>query len=314
MKTVFAFDIGGTAVKFGLVAESGRLLGQGEVPFERELRLDALCERLARLYEHVMEGRRADALAVAMPGFASRESGVVVDGGGNVPALRDGSIAQALGQRLALPVWFANDGVAAALGEVRYGAGRALSRFVLITIGTGVGGAVVLDGKPIIGPNGHPPELGAIIVGSDDTGELLSLEARSSAPAMLQSYGRRTAGTAVSVRDLFARAEAGEAAAGAAIDAACHGIAQAAGTLTNALMLEAVMLGGGVSGAGEALASRVRVLLPAYAWPSLAAKVHIRIAELGNAAGLLGAASLAFEGLPASTHARGAGRWPNSEP
>lgn len=300
MKTAFAFDIGGTAVKYGLVAESGRLLGQGEVPFEQELPFDALCERLARLYEHMTEGRRADALAVAMPGFASPESGVVVDGGGNVPALRDGSIAQALEQRLGLPVWFANDGVAAALGEVRYGAGRTLSRFVLVTIGTGVGGAVVLDGKPVIGPNGHPPELGAIIVGSDDTGEPLSLEARSSAPAMLQAYGRRTGGAAVSVRDLFARAEAGDAAAETAIDAACHGIARAAGALTNALMLEAVVLGGGVSGAGEALASRVRVLLPAYAWPSLAAKVDIRIAELGNTAGLLGVASLAFEGVSAS--------------
>ncbi|SFC35731.1 glucokinase [Bosea sp. CRIB-10] len=304
MKTVFAFDIGGTAVKFGLVAEDGRLLKQGEVPFERDLSFAALCEQLARLYEDTMAGSRADALAVAMPGFASSESGVVVDGGGNVPALRDGSITQALEQRLGLPVWFGNDGVAAALGEVRYGAGRALGRFVLITIGTGVGGAVVLDGKPIIGPNGHPPELGAIVVGVDDAGAPLSLEALSSAPAMLQAYERRTGGAAVSVRDLFERAEAGDAAADAAIDAACHGIAQAAGALTNALMLEAIVLGGGVSGAGEALASRVRVLLPLYAWPSLAAKVDIRIAELGNTAGLLGVASLAFEGVSAPMHAR----------
>jgi len=303
MTTVFAFDIGGTAVKFGLVAEGGRLLKQGEVPFERNLSFAALGERLARLYEDVMAGARADALAVAMPGFASPDSGVVVDGGGNVPALRDGSIAGALEQRLGLPVWFGNDGVAAALGEIRYGAGRALSRFVLITIGTGVGGAVILDGKPVIGPNGHPPELGAIIVGSDDGGEPLSLEARSSAPAMLQAYTRRTGNTAVSARWLFDEADAGDAAAEASIDEACRGLAHAAGALTNALMLDAIVLGGGVSGAGEALARRIRLLLPAYVWPALAT-VEIRIAELGNAAGLLGVASLAFEGLSASARDR----------
>ena len=302
MKTVFAFDIGGTAVKFGLVAEGGLLLKQGEVPFERDLSFAALCERLARLYEDVTSGSRADALAVAMPGYASPESGVVIDGGGNVPALRDGSIAQALEQRLSLPVWFGNDGVAAALGEIRYGAGRALSRFVLITIGTGVGGAVILDGKPVIGRNGHPPELGAIVVGGDDAGRPVSLEARSSAPAMLQAYAGRAGGAALSVRGLFELAEAGDAAAEASIDAACRGIAQAAGALTNALMLDAIVLGGGVSGAGEALARRIRLLLPAYVWPALAAAVDIRIAELGNTAGLLGVASLAFEGLSASAY------------
>ncbi|KUL92967.1 hypothetical protein DK26_27120 [Bosea sp. WAO] len=297
MKTAFAFDIGGTAVKFGLVAESGALLKQGEIPFERNLSFAALGERLARLYEEAMAGAQADALAVAMPGFASPDSGVVVDGGGNVPALRDGSIAQALEQHLRRPVWFGNDGVAAALGEVRYGAGRTLGRFVLITIGTGVGGAVVLGGKPVIGPNGHPPELGAIVVGRDEAGELLSLEARSSAPAMLQTYLRRTGVAALSTRELFERAAAGDVAAEATIDAACHGIARATGALINALMLDAVVLGGGVSGAGEALVSRVRILLPAYVWPSLATTVEIRIAELGNAAGLLGVASLAFDGL-----------------
>lgn len=301
MNTVFAFDIGGTAVKFGLVSENGRLLEQGEVPFERDLAFTALCERLARLYEEIMGGGRADALAVAMPGFASSESGVVIDGGGNVPALRDGSIAQALEQRLGLPVWFGNDGVAAALGEVEYGAGRALGRFVLITIGTGVGGAVVLDGRPVVGPDGHPPELGAIVVGSNDAGEPLSLEAQSSAPAMLQAYTRLTGNAVATVQALFAQAEAGDATAEVAIEAACHGIARAAGALANALMLEAVVLGGGVSGAGEALARRIRMLLPGYVWPSLAAKVDIRIAELGNTAGLLGVASLAFEGLSAAT-------------
>ncbi|RXT55979.1 hypothetical protein B6S44_07805 [Bosea sp. Tri-44] len=304
MKTVFAFDIGGTAVKFGLVAEDGRLLKQGEVPFERDLSFAALCERLARLYEDVMAGAPADALAVAMPGYASPKSGVVIDGGGNVPALRDGSIAQALEQRVGLPVWFANDGVAAALGEIRYGAGRALNRFVLITIGTGVGGAVVLDGRPVIGPDGHPPELGAIVVGIDGTGRPLSLEARSSAPAMLQAYARQAGDAALSARKLFEQAEAGDAAAEAIIDAACRGIAHAAGALTNALMLEAIVLGGGVSGAGEALARRIRTILPAYVWPALAAAVDVRTAELGNTAGLLGVASLAFEGLAASAKDR----------
>lgn len=298
MSTVFAFDIGGTAIKYGLIAEGGQILRQGETPFERQLPFAGLIEQLAGLYEaEAATAGPIDAIAVATPGYALPETGIVVDGGGNVPALRGGSVSKALRQRLGRPVWFENDGVAAALGEQHFGAGRLFPRFVLITIGTGVGGAVVLDGRPVTGSRGEPPELGAIIVGTDAQGAPLSLEAAASATAMLRSYAARTGTSVTSSRALFERAQAGDSAAMQAIGAACRAMAQAAGTLINALGLDAVILGGGVSGAGEFLAGRVRDHLPAFTWPFLAARAEVHVAELGNSAGLLGVAALAFNGL-----------------
>lgn len=298
MRTVFAFDIGGTAIKYGLIAEGGRILRQGETPFERRLPFAGLVEQLAGLYEaETATAGLADAIAVAMPGYALPESGIVVDGGGNVPAVRDGSVSTALRQRLGRPVWFGNDGVAAALGEQHFGAGRVFPRFVLITIGTGVGGAVVLDGAPVTGARGEPPELGAIIIGTDAQGAPLSLEAAASATAILRAYAGQSNAAAPSSRALFERAEAGDLAAARAVDSACRAIAQAAGGLINALGLDAVILGGGVSGAGEVLARRVRGHLPAFTWPFLAARAEVCVAELGNSAGLLGVAAVAFDGM-----------------
>lgn len=305
MKTVFAFDIGGTAIKYGLVAEGGRVLSRGEQPFDRQLPFAGVIDQLVGLYEEMAVSKGpADAIAVATPGYALRESGIVVDGGGNVPALRDGSVSQALMQRLGRPVWFENDGVAAALGELHFGAGRSVPRFVLMTFGTGVGGAVVLDGAPVTGARGEPPELGAIIVGVDAQGAPLGLEAAASATGILRAYAARSNAVVTSSRVLFERAEAGDPAALAAIDGACRAIAQAAGTLINALGLDAVILGGGVSAAGEALAGRVRSHLPAFTWPFLAARAEVRVAELGNSAGLLGVAALAFAGLAAEARRR----------
>ncbi|RDJ19979.1 ROK family protein [Bosea caraganae] len=298
MRHVFAIDIGGTAIKYGLIGEGGVILARGEKPFERHLPFAGVIDQLAGLYESVTAAAGpADAIGVAMPGYALRESGLVVDGGNNVPALRDGSVSKALEQRLGRPVWFENDGVAAAMGEQHFGAGRTFPRFVLMTMGTGVGGAVVLDGKPVTGARGEPPELGAIIVGSDAQGAPVSLEAAASATGILRAYAGQAGGGVVSSRALFERAEAGDLAAIRAIDAASRSIAQAAGTLINALGLDAAILGGGVSGAGEFLAERVRTHLPAYTWPFLAARAQVRIAELGNSAGLLGVAASAFAGL-----------------
>lgn len=296
MRQVFALDIGGTAIKFGLVATEGQFLARGEEPFKRELPFAALIDRFEALYQQSCAAHGpADALAIAMPGYALAHSGVVIDGGGNVPALRDGSAPSVLADRLSLPVVFENDGVAAAIGEMRYGAGREHRRFALFTLGTGVGGAVVIDGAAIAGPQGEPPEPGAMIVGFDRDGAPISLEAAASAGGFLRAYATRTGRALVSAEALFARADDGDSPAGEAIDETCRSIAIAASALVNALGLDAVILGGGVSAAGARLAAGVETHLPAFCWPFLAARARVRVAELGNAAGLLGVAALAFD-------------------
>jgi glucokinase len=293
VKTIFALDIGGTAVKFALVGLDGRFLRRGEIPFDRTLHFPKFVDQLVAAYHSVEKVSPPCAVGICMPGYAVRDTGQIIDGAGNVPVLREGSLALVLSERLGLPVLVENDGVAAAQGELAYGAGRTLRRFVLFTVGTGVGGAVVIDGVAITGTRGEPPELGAIVVGRDArTGKQQSLEAAASASGILRAYAA-TGGEARSIRELFQHAEAGNDRALSAICEACRAIAHAAGMLVNSLGLEAIVIGGGVSGAGETLIQPIRSLLPEYTWPFLSKRVRIMTAELGNDAGLLGVAATA---------------------
>jgi glucokinase len=295
VNSVFAIDVGGTAVKTGLVARGGTFLAKDSFAFDRGLDFEAFVDRLAARGSDLARAAGVEpwAVAVATPGYSDPATGELLDGAGNVPVLRGRSLRAALADRLGLPAVCANDGVAAALGELEYGAGRRFRRFALMTFGTGVGGAVVIDGVPVTGPRGEPPELGAIAVGDvPAAGPAPSLERRAASAAFLRAYGE---GGGDDVEALFRLVRSGDARAAAAVDAVSRHIAQAAGSLINALGLEALVIGGGISGAGDLLAGRVRAHLPDFTWPMLMRRAEVALAELGNDAGLLGAAALAFD-------------------
>ena len=299
---MFAIDIGGTSVKCAMVTAAGRIVERRQLPFYRHEEFAAFVERLAACYAEVCAAAamRAQIIGVATPGYSDPTSGQLVDGWRNVPVLKDRSIRKALSVRLDLPCVVENDGVAAALGESRFGAGRQFGCFALLTLGTGVGGAVVVDGRPLTGPLGQPPELGSIAVGersSDGIGA--HLENAASAPAFLQRY-REIAGIpeseSLESKELFRLARKGDAAANAAIDKCCRDVAQAVGTLVNALSLEACIIGGGLSEAGPILVERVRHHLSDFAWPRLLAHTQVLLADLRNDAGTLGMVVVASRG------------------
>jgi len=304
--TIFALDIGGTAIKLGLVSSNGRLLRKDRIAFDPDLGFEAMADRLAASLVALGTGQAPSpvAIGVATPGFSDSETGILLDGAGNVPVLRARSVRAALAERLHLPAIVANDGVAAAIGEARFGAGRSLSRFALFTFGTGVGGAVVVDGHPLVGPKGEPPELGAMAVGDVAAdGPAASLESRAAASAFVAAY-RAAGGTSAAIESgdveaLFAQLAAGDSAARIAVNAVARHIAQAAGTLINAIGLEACVIGGGIADAGAALTGPILAHLPDFTWPYLMRQASIRVAALGNDAGLLGVAALANEQIDA---------------
>ncbi|GGC88885.1 ROK family protein [Chelatococcus reniformis] len=294
-RAAIGIDIGGTAVKLGLVAGDGTLLARRQLAFERDLPFAGFVEHLGRAADELQAhpGGNLAPVGVALPGYVDPATGVSVDGTYNVPALAGQSLPQALSQRLGVPVVAQNDGVAAAWGELLFGAGQGLARFVMLTIGTGIGGAVVIDGRPVTGSRGEPPELGAMVLDAagpvNYAGLPGTLEAFAAVPGLKAAYGRDDLDAAA----IFARAAAGEAAAAEAVDRVCRRIAQACGALVNALNLEACILGGGVSHAGEPLRARVAHHLPCFTWPLLARNCEVRLALRGNDAGLLGAAARA---------------------
>jgi glucokinase len=290
-------DIGGTNVKLGLVAADGRLVARRRFDYASLVSFEALADQLAShaLAMQTEAGCRAAALGVAAPGHARPADGLMVDGTANVPLLHRQSLAAALRQRLGLPVATLNDGTAAALAELHFGAGRGWRRFVVLTFGTGVGGGVAIDGRVLTGDDGEPPELGAMVLEAPAGAPPRTLEHYACAGGFAAAYAQRGGSGAVTPQALFGLAAAGEARAVEAIDETCRRIAQALGTLINALNLNGCLLGGGIAAAGPALLEPVRRSLKDYTWPFLLARSCVELAATGSDAGLLGAAAFALQ-------------------
>ena len=301
-ETAIGIDIGGSAIKLGLVAADGCVVDRHRLPFDRRLSFDALADSLALAARQMSGGTglRPRAIGIATPGYADRRDGRLVDGTANVPSLKGQSLTAALGARLRLPATIENDGVAATHGELRFGAGRGFRRFVLVALGTGVGGAVAIDGKVVTGSDGEPPEIGAMVLDAAGAANYSGLpgtfEHYCGVDGLLAAHRaldpERPAGT---VEMLFARAAADDVAAAAAIDRTARRIAQALGAMINLLALEACLIGGGIGAAGPVLAETVARHLPDFTWPLLLSRATVRPAALGNDAGLVGAASLALD-------------------
>ena len=288
-------DIGGTNVKLGLVDVEGRVLGRRRFAYASVPSFAALCDRLvADLREMEREAERlTSCIGVAAPGHAQTGDGMMVDGTANVPLLQNRSLAAALRERLELPVVTVNDGTAAALGELNFGSGRGCKRFVVVTLGTGVGGGVVVDGHVITGDDGEPPEIGAMVL-SAPMASPRTLEEFACAAGFGAAYQRHGGPHRPSPEEIFARAAIGEEAAMQAIEDSCRRVAQALGTLINTLNLNACLVAGGIAAAGEALLEPIRRHLPDFTWPYLLSRARVERAATGGDAGLLGAASLAL--------------------
>ncbi len=192
-----------------------------------------------------------------------------------------------------------------------FGAGRDFSSFVLITVGTAIGGGLVLDGKVYRGWRGFAGEIGHLCVNHDglwcNCGSRGCLEQYASGTAMLRVYAEklRKRGQdpdgSLTARDVVDRAKAGDPCARDTVEEAGMWIAQAFGSLLNVLDVEACIVGGGVSEAGEILLEPIRRHLPDQCWPQIGTGVVVRAAELRNDAGILGAAAQAYERLATMT-------------
>ena len=204
-----------------------------------------------------------------------------------------------------VPALADNDATCAATGELVFGAGRSYRNFALITIGTGIGGGLVLDGRVFRGARGYAGELGHMCLDPHGPwcicGSRGCFEQYSSGSALQASYNRKAAKRglhpAPTVKVVVDKATEGDPLAVQVIQEAAARIAQAFGTLANILNLEACIVGGGVSRAGNILLDPIRARLPDFCWPPIGRSVEVRAAELYNDAGVLGAAAQVIERL-----------------
>jgi glucokinase len=290
---VIGLDVGGTKIRSGLVDREGKLLEEREVrsPGSSE---DAVLAALDEAVEALLDERVA-AIGYGIPANIERGSGRVL-WATNLP-LTDVDLLSRSRARFGLPVGIENDASAAALAEWRLGAGRGTANLLMLTLGTGVGGGFVVDGRLFRGW----AELGHFVVqegGRECTcgghGHLEVLASGSAADLA----ARELYGDDADAHALVAGAKAGETAAREALERIARTLGAAIGSLVNIFDPELVVVGGGfgaaagrflLDAAGES--ARREAIYPA------SGKLRIVPAELGPESGLVGAGLVAFEAL-----------------
>lgn len=312
---VIAVDLGGTKLLAGVVDEDGVVVRRTVRPTETESEADLLAQLEAAIAELAAEG--PGALGVGIPSTIDQRHGRAV-ASVNIP-LTDLDLREHLGSRFGLPAAIENDANTAALAEHRFGAGKGTRHMVMLTLGTGIGGGLILDGKLYRGSVGAAGELGHITLDLDGPKCPGTCPGRGHLEAL--ASGTATDNLARSLAEEHPEGDLGRAAAEGrrvdarlAVDLAAEGpgdaraLLQQVGTrlgegiasLVNVFDPEVVVLGGGFARAGELLFEPARRVVAERALVPARDLVRIVPALLGPEAGLIGAGLVAFEALEAS--------------
>ncbi|MCL6594242.1 MAG: ROK family glucokinase [Alicyclobacillus sp.] len=306
MNVWFGADIGGTSVKAALLDDTGTVLARTRFATEPERGPEDLCRRLVMAMDACVTQAGTSPSAVrgagfGVPAFLDLTSGTVVEainlGWHHVP------LQHLLNQVFPCPVALDNDANLAALGEAWAGAGRGVQSLLGVTLGTGVGGGIVLNGRVYHGANGMAGEIGHFTVQPDgwpcNCGRRGCLETVASATGLLRAgqaawqAGQVAGGPVQSAEDVCLRAAAGDAGALAVVRAAASALGYVLAQAAALLNPEVIVLGGGVAAAGEVLLAPVQAAFAAAALSRTRAAASIRLTQLGADAGVVGACRLA---------------------
>lgn len=312
---IVGVDVGGSSIKMALLSAEGEILHKLEEPTPAGE--DNAIEKIDQTITYIL--KNANVAKAQVAGVGVGVPGPVQAGTGFVFQVvnlgwKQTPLKEKLEKLTGLPVYVDNDANVAALGEMWKGAGLGAKDMVMITLGTGVGGGVILGGKVINGINGVGGEIGHITM-TPKTGPLCNcgktgcLETYASATAFIRQ-GTELAKSGKSpqlaavlaekgklrAKDLFDAAHAGDREAIAVIDEAALYLGLAFSHLANILDISKIVVGGGVSAAGEFLFSRIRKEFANYiVFPFLADTCEILQATLGNDAGVIGAGWLVHD-------------------
>ena len=300
MKQVcFGVDIGGTTVKLGLVSREGELLDKREFPSFRDLHatFDDIASHMRQVMSAFPDCQCVGA-GVGVPGPVVAQSRVVRCA--NL-GWADVDIAQELSSRADVPVRVANDANLAALGEAWQGGGKGCRNLVMLTVGTGIGGGIICDGKIIAGAAGAGGEVGHMPVPFHTDwqcgcGRKGCLEVTASATGIIRAarqFSPFKEMDKVTAKDVYDAAAAGDKNAVAVVAESSAALGYAAAAISCVVNPEVILLGGGVSAAGRALLDPVEAAFKAYAFSSCAG-AKFALAQLGNNAGIYGGAALFF--------------------
>jgi glucokinase len=313
---VVGVDLGGTNLRAALTDREGKILQDARRPScadrPAQVTLDNLVDAVREvLGEQKITARDVVGIGVGLPGIMDSAAGVVYWS----PNFLDWdavSVSPVVSRALNLPCDIINDARCAALGEMRFGAGRGAQNWVMITVGTGIGGAIVVDGELLLGPNGAIGEVGHHTIDVNgprcECGNFGCWEAMCGRDAIVEralrliQQGRETQmvdlapdPAALTPAVIAEAAATGDGAARAVMDETGFYLGVGVANLINMLNPEVVVVGGGIAQAGDLLFGPLERTVRARAVALLARTARIVPAELGDNAGVLGGVVLALQ-------------------
>jgi glucokinase len=309
-------DVGGTSMKAGVVDDGACVLGQVSLPTEaykgQEHGLERMCETIRQAVARSgVTMAEIAAVGVATPGTMDIPAGMILDPP-NLRPWRNVPVRQHIQETFQRPTAFQNDANAAALGEYWAGAGKGTHSMVFFTLGTGVGGGIIVGDLVLQGEHSHGAELGHIKIEMTNPrqcgcGRWGCLEAYASATAVVKRTlegltrdGGRSAlhellrqDREITAKDVFDAAAAGDELGISLVEETAYYLAIGAMNTMHTIDPDMIVFGGGMIAAGESFLERIRHHVQQLAFPVPAEKTQIRYAQLGSDTGFIGAAACA---------------------
>ena len=316
--SIVAVDIGGTKIMTAVFSNDGQILAKDVCPTIANEGVDAVIERLKSsignlLNQHKLSASRLAGIGIACAGGIDSASGIVVTPSPNLPGWSDLPLRDIIEERFGVDTCVLNDASSAALGEQRFGAGQGAKNLVLVTLGTGIGGGIVIDGELYLGARGSAGEIGHMTV--DEGGPICGcgntgcLEVMASGRAVAREAIRRisqgeksslteiTGGMAESITTEQVAAAAAESDS-LALDVfshAAHYLGVGLVNIVNIFNPEMIILGGGMAELDSLYVEPARKMVKERAFSISTQQISIVNAEHGNEAGVYGAAAYAME-------------------
>ena len=315
--SVIAVDVGGTQIRAAIVSRRGRIMAKESYPTLAVEGPDSVIGRILLAIDQLLEGKSGasslpDSIILAVAGAIDYDKGSITVSP-NLPGWHNVLLRDMVGKRYGLETFLINDASAAALGEHRFGAGKGVNNLIYLTVSTGIGGGIIINGELYSGASGSAGELGHMTI--DVNGPVCScgntgcLEVLASGKAMAREAisrlgnGERSALTemvgakldSITTEEISIAAQRGDSLALEVVSQAARYLGVGLANLVNIFNPEMIIVGGGVAKMGDILLNPAREVVGERAFPLLVQAVRIVNARNIDEAGLLGAAAFAFQ-------------------
>lgn len=309
MKYAIGIDLGGTAIKYALIRETGEFLHEGKLPSCADISAENIIKQLLKAINILIEYARTEninisGIGIGTPGIVDEKNGIILGGAENLTGWENIPLAERIKGETGLDVSINNDANVMGLAEAAFGAAKGCSDVIFLTVGTGIGGAVIINGKLYGGYKNRGTELGHVPLIADGEacacGSRGCLETYASASAMVERYKRVLRNEGKPVRDgidgecIVGLYHQGDVTATVSIDENCYFLGHAIAGFINIFSPQKVVIGGGLADAGDFYIEKIRNYVNKYVMSDCAVHTSIEGASLGNKAGCLGAAGLVF--------------------